>query len=254
MNYGEIAAKVLAYVGGATNVEHAMTCLTRLRLTLGDLNKADLESLRTQKSVLGVVKRNSKEVEVVFGPSAIETVAQEFCKQAHIELESPSGSVVNPLSSIKATSSDSSEPEHDEVGANATSTKPRSYTISAGHRQSYRAQQRAAITDGRLVKEDIDALKAFLSENGEKPVKNTSQNTGKSVLVINGPNINMLGTREPDVYGRSDYATLVRICKAAAAEAGFDTIRCFQSNHEGSIVDEIQCALGVYDGIVINPA
>ena len=74
------------------------------------------------------------------------------------------------------------------------------------------------------------------------------------ILVINGPNLNMLGIREPSIYGKADYAALVRTCKAAAAEAGFSGIRCFQSNHEGAIVDEIQAAYGVYDGIVLNPA
>ncbi len=73
-------------------------------------------------------------------------------------------------------------------------------------------------------------------------------------LVINGPNINMLGIREPGIYGRDSYQALVERCEVAAAELGFEDIDCFQSNHEGAIVDEIQRAWGVYDGIVINPA
>ena len=73
------------------------------------------------------------------------------------------------------------------------------------------------------------------------------------LLVINGPNLNMLGVREPEIYGKSTYADLVGMIEAHAAEKGVD-VRCFQSNHEGAIVDEIQAALGVYDGIVINPA
>lgn len=73
-------------------------------------------------------------------------------------------------------------------------------------------------------------------------------------LVINGPNINMLGIREPAIYGRQDYDELVRLCQQAGAEAGFARVACFQSNHEGDIVDEIQHALGTFDGIVINPA
>ncbi len=73
-------------------------------------------------------------------------------------------------------------------------------------------------------------------------------------LVINGPNLNMLGIREPGIYGKDNYETLVAMCKAAGTEAGFDEVEVFQSNHEGSIVDKIQEALGVYDGIVINPA
>ena len=72
-------------------------------------------------------------------------------------------------------------------------------------------------------------------------------------LIINGPNLNLLGVREPDIYGKQDYAALLAFLQKSAEEAGVE-IRCFQSNHEGAIVDEIQAALGVYDGIVINPA
>ncbi len=72
-------------------------------------------------------------------------------------------------------------------------------------------------------------------------------------LIINGPNLNMLGIREPSIYGAQDYPALIRFIEKSAEEAGIE-VSCFQSNHEGAIVDEIQKALGVYDGIVINPA
>lgn len=74
------------------------------------------------------------------------------------------------------------------------------------------------------------------------------------VLVINGPNLNMLGIREPGIYGSENYETLVSTCQDAADELGFDGIEVFQSNHEGAIVDRIQAACGTIDGIVINPA
>ena len=73
-------------------------------------------------------------------------------------------------------------------------------------------------------------------------------------LVINGPNLNMLGIREPGIYGSDNYETLVKVCKDAGDELGFDEVEVFQSNHEGSIVDKIQEAYGSIDGIVINPA
>ena len=73
-------------------------------------------------------------------------------------------------------------------------------------------------------------------------------------LVINGPNLNMLGIREPGIYGSDNYDHLVQICKEAGAAQGFDEVEVFQSNHEGSIVDKIQEAYGKVDGIVINPA
>ena len=74
-----------------------------------------------------------------------------------------------------------------------------------------------------------------------------------ALLVINGPNINMLGIREPGIYGTEGYADLLQLCKDAAAEAGFAKCTCYQSNHEGDLVDAIQDAYGSYDGIVINP-
>lgn len=72
-------------------------------------------------------------------------------------------------------------------------------------------------------------------------------------LVINGPNINMLGIREPGIYGSESYEQLVEFIKKSCDELGVEC-ECRQSNHEGDIVDTIQSAYGVFDGIVINPA
>lgn len=73
------------------------------------------------------------------------------------------------------------------------------------------------------------------------------------VLVINGPNINMLGIREPGIYGKQTFADLLTLLNQTAAEEGIE-IEQFQSNHEGDLVDRIQQAYGVFNGIVINPA
>ena len=73
------------------------------------------------------------------------------------------------------------------------------------------------------------------------------------LLVINGPNLNLLGVREPEIYGREDYAALCRLVEETAKALGAE-VALFQSNHEGAIVDRIQQALGEADGIVINPA
>lgn len=73
------------------------------------------------------------------------------------------------------------------------------------------------------------------------------------LLIINGPNLNLLGLREPEIYGKQDYAALLDFLQTSAEEAGVE-IECFQSNHEGAIVDAIQAAYGVFDGIIINPA
>ena len=73
------------------------------------------------------------------------------------------------------------------------------------------------------------------------------------ILVINGPNINMLGIREPDIYGNRGFRDLLALLQQTAEEEGI-TVDQYQSNHEGCLVDKIQEAYGVYDGIVINPA
>ena len=73
------------------------------------------------------------------------------------------------------------------------------------------------------------------------------------ILVINGPNINMLGLREPNIYGKQTFDDLLQLLDATAAEEGL-VIDQYQSNHEGALVDQIQAAYGAYDAIVINPA
>lgn len=73
-------------------------------------------------------------------------------------------------------------------------------------------------------------------------------------LVINGPNLNMLGIREPRIYGSESYDELVKLCQRSARDLGFESVECYQSNHEGDLVDKIQDAYGKIDGIVINPA
>ncbi|MCD7755241.1 MAG: type II 3-dehydroquinate dehydratase [Firmicutes bacterium] len=73
------------------------------------------------------------------------------------------------------------------------------------------------------------------------------------ILVINGPNLNLLGIREPDIYGRRTFADLLALLADVAREENLEVTQ-FQSNHEGAIVDKIQESLGKIDGIVINPA
>ena len=73
------------------------------------------------------------------------------------------------------------------------------------------------------------------------------------ILVLNGPNINMLGIREPGVYGTESFTDLLALLERTAKEENIE-IEHYQSNHEGCLVDKIQEAYGVFDGIVINPA
>ena len=74
-----------------------------------------------------------------------------------------------------------------------------------------------------------------------------------NILVMNGPNLNMLGIREPQVYGTSTYVDLCELIRSHAGSIGAD-VELYQSNHEGCLVDKIQEAYGKFDGIVINPA
>ncbi len=73
-----------------------------------------------------------------------------------------------------------------------------------------------------------------------------------NILVINGPNLNLLGLREPELYGRRTYSDLVEMIRTEAQRLGA-TVEFVQSNHEGALVDAIQTAYGKQDGIVINP-
>ena len=73
------------------------------------------------------------------------------------------------------------------------------------------------------------------------------------LLILNGPNLNLLGLREPAIYGTQDYAALVRFVEDVCRQEGIEC-EIYQSNHEGALVDKIQSAYGVFDGIVINPA
>ncbi len=73
------------------------------------------------------------------------------------------------------------------------------------------------------------------------------------LLVLNGPNLNLLGLREPEIYGNETYDDLLALIHRTARELGVE-VTCYQSNHEGALIDWIQGAYGVYDGIVFNPA
>lgn len=73
------------------------------------------------------------------------------------------------------------------------------------------------------------------------------------ILVINGPNINMLGVREKEIYGEKSFADLIKLIKQSAKQKGVK-VKCFQSNYEGAIVSQIQKAYKKFDGIIINPA
>ena len=73
------------------------------------------------------------------------------------------------------------------------------------------------------------------------------------ILLMNGPNLNLLGVREPEVCGSTTLADIEEMFRAYAAEHGVDEVECFQSNHEGALIDKIHKSMGTFDGIVYNP-
>ena len=230
-----IADEVLASLGGQGNVVANGKCMTRLRVIIDDPALVDPKRLSSTHGVLGIVKRGSHGYEVVFGPSLIDGVYYEFTK-----LTGMSGNI--------------GELQHFEN----TPVSTIQVQISPANRMSFDAQADALVAseaededfDDFLEDEDESILRGLLDEDA----MDRMGGKGKRLLVLNGPNLNLLGIREPDIYGHEDYASLIKTCIAAAHDAGFADCTCMQSNHEGDLVDAIQDAYGTFDAIVINPA
>ena len=241
MDRQQIAEEVLAAIGGKDNVTANDICMTRLRLVTEDPTLVDTDQLSSARGVLGFVRRGENGFEVVFGPGKVEAVHDAI---AHI------------------TGIDSSEDVFDALGG----TQPTSIRVHI----TPNPLRAAAITQ-RDEDESLDApapdaaptvaeLVSLLDELEPSHASDDLDDEGEPlephaprVLVINGPNINMLGIREPDIYGKETYQALLRLCQDASREAGFAECTCFQSNHEGDLIDAIQDAYGSYAGIVINP-
>ena len=73
----------------------------------------------------------------------------------------------------------------------------------------------------------------------------------RSILLLNGPNLNLLGTRQPEIYGSTTLADIEKACRAHGAELGFEVV-CHQSNHEGTLVDALHDAVGTHSGVILN--
>ena len=236
----QIAREVLAAVGGKENVSANDLCMTRLRMVTKDPSLVDAEQLTSTSGVLGVLRRGANGVEVVFGPGKAEGIHEAMAGLTGIH--SPS------------------EP----FAADALSSSPLQIMVN-------KKQPRREDAEGVDEQEDdlaeVESLLSILDEEdgGSDEATPEPQPTprwatgspddaeGARLLVINGPNINMLGIREPGIYGTENYAALLQLCQDSAAEAGFSHCACFQSNHEGDLVDAIQDAYENYDAIVINP-
>ena len=248
MDREQIAREVLAAVGGKDNVTANDICMTRLRILTENPELVNTEQLSAARGVLGYVQRGSNGIEVVFSPGKVEAVHEAFVQLTGIEgnedafaspaqVGAPSLRVhisKNPLRDAARVQRDAEElvGDDDEAGDvdDLVSLLDAIDPVAP------------AGADEETDDEDPDP-----AEDEEAPER------AARVLVINGPNINLLGMREPDIYGHDSYRAMLQLCHVAAREAGFAECTCFQSNHEGDLIDAIQDAYGTYAGIVINP-
>ena len=221
MDSNAIAHEILNAIGGSKNLTHNEVCMTRLRLSINDMTLIDHEQLATATGVLGIVGKGANGLEVVFGPNLVS--------QVNNSLNCILGEPEKTFCSLDEKRSDNPAQHNEEVDELI----------------SLLAQKNTLDQD----EEDFDGLVSDLdADDFEDDLE------APRLLIINGPNINMLGIREPEIYGKADYRTLIEVCKAEAQSQGFSNCVCYQSNHEGDLVDAIQDALGSYDGIIINPA
>lgn len=228
----QIAKEVLEAVGGKANVTGNDICMTRLRIKTEDPSLVDTDQLTATRGVLGIVQRGKGGIEVVFGPGKVEDVHEALADLTGIESSETGFNDEGPSRMDVIVSSPAVEEIEDEHE-----------TMDADDLASVESLVSLLDADEKPAEKKPEA----------SPVDSDEVVETSSVLVLNGPNINMLGIREPGIYGSESYTDLLQLCQDTAAEVGFDKCTCYQSNHEGDLVDAIQDAMGKYDGIVINP-
>lgn len=241
MDRQQIAEEVLAAVGGRDNVTANDICMTRLRIKTENPSLVDTDQLSAARGVLGFVKRGENGIEVVFGPGKVEAVHEALVKLTGIE----------GVDDDFAGSGAPAAPLHVHITQNPLLGA----ALAAGEGDSARDEEdETSVEDLVSLLDTMDAPAADEGvAAGPDEASPARAAAPARVLVINGPNINMLGIREPDIYGHDSYQDMLRICHEAARDAGFAECTCFQSNHEGDLIDAIQDAYGSYAGIVINP-
>lgn len=229
----QIAKEVLEAVGGKANVTGNDICMTRLRIKTEDPSLVDTDQLTATRGVLGIVQRGKGGIEVVFGPGKVEDVHEALADLTGIESSETGFNDDGPSRMDVIVSSPAEVPDDDTPDADGEDDE---------------------LASVENLVSLLDADKKTKNRAPESsPVDDIEDEESASVLVLNGPNINMLGIREPGIYGSESYTDLLQLCQDTAAEVGFDKCTCYQSNHEGDLVDAIQGAMGKYDGIVINP-
>ncbi|OUO32718.1 type II 3-dehydroquinate dehydratase [Olsenella sp. An293] len=249
MDRDQIAQEVLAAVGGKGNVTANDICMTRLRILTEDPSLVDTDQLSSARGVLGFVKRGANGIEVVFGPGKVEAVHEALVRLTGIEGNEEAFDEASAMPS----------PIHVHISRNplrsAALAQSEGDVDAAPEGPSEEDAEDASVEDLVSLLDVMEPADASPDETTDVDVDVEDQLPESPVraLVINGPNINMLGIREPDIYGHDSYRAMLRICHDAALEAGFADCTCFQSNHEGDLIDAIQDAYGTYAGIIINP-
>ncbi len=235
----DIAEAVLAAIGGRENVLTNTVCMTRLRVTLKNPQDVDYEALNNVSSVLGTATRGANGLEVVFGPRVIESVYRAFLALTGIKAGTDA---LFPMS------------RQDSNFKVQINTRSRAASPSC-------SEQRNEWGSNHLDQSDIDTLKDLFAEDDSEEEEQTQTERSEesesseqyNLLVINGPNVNMIGLGAMRDLEISDFSAILELCKETAREVGFSRCVCLQSNHEGDLVDWVQDAWGSYDAILINP-
>ncbi|MDO4797097.1 MAG: type II 3-dehydroquinate dehydratase [Coriobacteriales bacterium] len=227
MDKDDIAQAVLSSLGGRENVQYNTVCMTRLRVTLVDPAIVDYQGLNEINSVLGTATRGQNGIEVVFGPRVIDGVYHAFVSLTGVQ-------------------------------AGTDALFPMSRQESSMRIQINPPKQRepeGTSVDVPLMDEDeLSMLDDLFGETEPDASGYASEKVGDArILVVNGPNINMLGMSPFKGFPITDYPSLLELCKAEAQRVGFSRCDCFQSNHEGDLIDSIQDAYGVYHALIVNP-
>ena len=214
----DIAGAVLSALGGRGNVLANTVCMTRLRVTVANVQAVDFERLNDIPSVLGTATRGANGLEVVFGPRVIDGIYHAFIRLTGIH---PSTAALFPMSRQNTNMS---------------------------------VQINARRTDEEEEDEGLELLDVLLEAEPATPIDRAKKDESWRLLVLNGPNVNMLGIVAEDMAAGRDFATLLETCKESAREAGFEQCVCYQSNHLGDLIDQIQDAYCIFDAIVLNPS
>ena len=224
----DVAGAVLAALGGKSNVLSNTVCMTRLRVTLANPQAVDYERLNDVPAVLGTATRGMNGLEVVFGPQTVGAVYHAFVRLTGLQ---SSAEALFPMARPDSNLS---------VQVNVAKRMPE---ISVP----------APLESSGISDVDLSLLEDLFGDDEDADDDGVEIVTHQ-LLVLNGPNVNLLGISGGPAQAGADFAALLELCRQTALEAGFDRCVCLQSNHEGDLIDEIQDAYCVYDAILINPA